>query len=79
MSEDQATKPAGRERRAGLFIRVGAGASAAGIALAAAGDEAIARWLTLGGLLVLVLGLHRFGRLGADPPGSSVRAPGESV
>lgn len=68
MSRDQTVNPRGRERQAGMLIRVGACASAAGIALAAAGDESIARWLTLGGLLVLVLGLHRFGRLGAERP-----------
>jgi hypothetical protein len=42
--------------------------TAAGIALAAVGDAAIGRWLVILGLLGLVVGLHRYGRLGADPP-----------
>ena len=75
MSRDPATNVSGRERRAGMLIRIGACASAAGIALAAAGDDNVARWLTLCGLLVLVLGLHRFGRLGADPPRPPAHPP----
>jgi hypothetical protein len=42
--------------------------TAAGIALAAVGDAAIGRWLVILGVLGLILGLHRYGRLGADPP-----------
>jgi hypothetical protein len=42
--------------------------TAAGIALAAVGDAAVGRWLVILGLLGLVVGLHRYGRLGADPP-----------
>jgi hypothetical protein len=41
---------------------------AAGIALAAIGDAEIGRWLVVAGALGLLLGLHRYGRLGADPP-----------
>lgn len=50
------------------LLRVGAVTTAVGIALAASGDPGLARWLVLGGLVLLVYGLHRFGRLGADEP-----------
>jgi hypothetical protein len=41
---------------------------AAGIALAAIGDGEIGRWLVIAGAIGLLVGLHRYGRLGADPP-----------
>ena len=55
-----------RERRVRRLIQVGACASAFGIAIAVAGDEAVSRWLVVGGLVLMILGLHRFGRLGTD-------------
>ena len=63
--------PAERRRReASTRTLLGAAGvtTVAGVALAATGDASISRFLTLGGLALLVVGLHRFGRLGADPP-----------
>jgi len=28
----------------------------------------VGKWLTVAGVLLLIAGLHRFGRMGADPP-----------
>jgi hypothetical protein len=42
--------------------------TAAGIGLAAVGDAAIGRWMVVVGVVGLIVGLHRYGRLGADPP-----------
>ena len=53
------------ERRARLLIAIGAAVLFAGIALAVTDDE-IGRWLIVGGVAVLFLGLHRFGRLGPE-------------
>lgn len=66
-----AEKPAAKrpnESRARSLLEVGACTTAVGIALAVTGDNDVSRWLTVAGLLLLVLGLHRFGRLGGDPP-----------
>jgi hypothetical protein len=72
MSERDTTPSAtGRERRPRILTQIGACASAVGIALAAAGDDGVSRWLVLGGVLTMIVGLHRFGRLGADPPRAS--------
>lgn len=60
-----------RAARAGntrTMLTVSAALSAAGITLAAIGDAAIGRWLVAAGSLGLIVGLHRYGRLGADPP-----------
>ena len=56
---------AAREAKVRTLIKLGACASAGGIGLAVLGDDAIARWVTLAGMVLLILGLHRFGRLGA--------------
>lgn len=58
----------GEEAKARTLLRVAGATTAVGILLASAGDESLARWLTLLGLSLLVFGLHRFGRLGADEP-----------
>jgi hypothetical protein len=63
--------PRSRARRAGsarTLLMVAGPFTAAGVALAAVGDAAIGRWLVVAGCLGLILGLHRYGRLGADPP-----------
>jgi hypothetical protein len=60
-----------RPRRAGnarTLLMVAGPFLAAGIALAAIGDAEIGRWLVVAGALGLLIGLHRYGRLGADPP-----------
>jgi hypothetical protein len=75
MSEVEVREPApprertrGQEAKVRVLLRVAGTTTAVGILLAAAGDESLARWLTLVGLVLLVVGLHRLGRLGADPP-----------
>ncbi|HET9952902.1 MAG TPA: hypothetical protein VFQ61_00285 [Polyangiaceae bacterium] len=56
------------EPKTRTLIQAGAVLTVFGIALSAAGDGSIGRWLTLGGMFVLIVGLHRFGRLGPDEP-----------
>jgi len=67
MSDEAAPKvePTGLERRTRIVILVGASLLLGGIALAVSDDE-FGRWLTVAGVLLLFLTLHRFGRLGAD-------------
>ncbi len=77
MSLSAETRPSSREHKARLLITTGAVAACVGIALAVAGDDELSRWLVLGGVAVLVLGLHRFGRLGADPPAETPSASRE--
>lgn len=62
------------ESSARSLLKIGACTTAAGIALAVTGDGDVARWLTLFGLALLIWGLHRFGRLGADASRESKRA-----
>jgi hypothetical protein len=45
------------------LIAIGAAVLFTGIALAVTDDD-IGRWLIVGGVSVLFVGLHRFGRLG---------------
>jgi hypothetical protein len=56
------------ERRARLLILVGAALMMFGIVLAL-GDDELARWLTVAGIVLSFVALHRFGRLG---PAASV-------
>lgn len=60
-----------RRRRARLALRAvacGALGTASGVVVSLLGVERLGIVLTLGGTLLLGWGLHRFGRLGADPP-----------
>jgi hypothetical protein len=57
-----------REPSVRILIKVAALSTTVGIALAVAGDNDIARWFVVVGLSLLVVGLHRFGRLGSDAP-----------
>jgi uncharacterized membrane protein HdeD (DUF308 family) len=70
---------AGRAARvsgAAQLLIVGAIGICAGIALSVTESEDVGAVLTLVGLALLLLGLHRFGRLGADPPGADhLRSP----
>lgn len=72
MSREDEAPPRAAERpsesSARTLIKIGACTSAAGIALAVTGDNAVSRWLTVLGIALLVWGLHRFGRLGNDRP-----------
>lgn len=61
-----------RQRRSRLAMRAvacGALGTASGVAISLLDLEGPGRVLTLAGALLLGWGLHRFGRLGADPPG----------
>ncbi|MGC4088893.1 MAG: hypothetical protein QM756_13530 [Polyangiaceae bacterium] len=49
-----------------MLVKIGAVSTVCGIVLAVADDQGVSILLTLGGVLLLVWGLHRFGRLGAD-------------
>ena len=51
-------------------MTVGAFGVISGIATSVLGAEDAGAVLTLVGLAMLLWGLHRLGRLGADPPGS---------
>lgn len=39
-----------------------------GIALCASDHEALGSWITIAGLVLMIYGLHRFGRTGPDDP-----------
>jgi hypothetical protein len=54
--------------RATQPLTVGAFGAISGIACSVLGAEDIGSMLTLAGLGMLLWGLHRLGRLGADPP-----------
>jgi hypothetical protein len=54
--------------RATQPLSVGAFGAISGIACSVLGAEEIGSMLTLAGLGMLLWGLHRLGRLGADPP-----------
>jgi hypothetical protein len=56
------------ERRARLLILTGAALMMFGIVLAL-GDDELSRWLTVAGIVISFVALHRFGRLG---PAASV-------
>jgi hypothetical protein len=49
-------------------VSVGASGTAAGVALGVMGWEDWSAVFTVAGALMLLWGLHRLGRLGADPP-----------
>jgi hypothetical protein len=60
-----------RERRVRLAtgpLSVGALGTVAGVVLSLLGGGDLAAGMTLAGALLLLYGLHRLGRLGADPP-----------
>jgi hypothetical protein len=59
------TQPTGIERRTRTLILVGTTFLLVGIALAVSEDD-WGRWITVAGVLILFVTLHRFGRLGAD-------------
>jgi len=69
-----------RQRRVRLAtgpLSVGALGTVAGVALSLLGGGDFAAGMTLAGALLLLYGLHRLGRLGADPPsaGAAERRP----
>lgn len=48
------------------LILVSAGLTLAGIAFSVSDDTSVGSWFTLAGLLLSIVALHRFGRLGPD-------------
>lgn len=49
-----------------VILAGAATAAAGGLALVGIDQSEIGRWLSLGGLLLLIYGIHTFGRLGED-------------
>jgi hypothetical protein len=68
MSEASERKAALREPNTRILLMVATTLGILGIALAAAGGETLAQAFTLIGLLAMIIGLHRYGRLGPDAP-----------
>lgn len=58
--------PRGKEeKRTRVLISAGAVLAVLGVAFAV-NDDDVGKWLTLAGVIALIVGLHRFGRLGTD-------------
>ena len=55
-------------RGARSLLAAGTSSALVGIGLSAGGSPELGSWVSVGSLLVLVYGLHRFGRSGADLP-----------
>ena len=53
------------EKRTRVLIGAGSVLAVLGIAFAV-NDDDVGKWLTLAGVIALIVGLHRFGRLGTD-------------
>lgn len=53
------------EKRTRVLIGAGSVLAVLGVAFSVSDDD-IGKWLTLAGMIALIVGLHRFGRLGAD-------------
>jgi hypothetical protein len=53
------------EKRTRVLISAGAVLAVLGVAFAV-NDDDVGKWLTLAGVIALIVGLHRFGRLGTD-------------
>lgn len=68
----EAAKPVGT---AGARSLLGAGATSVlvGIGLSAGGSPELGSWITVGALVLMIYGLHRFGRSGPDAP--SIASP----
>jgi hypothetical protein len=68
MSEASERKQALREPNTRILLLIATTLGVLGIALAASGGEDLPKVLTLVGLLAMIVGLHRYGRLGPDAP-----------
>ena len=62
-----ATSP-GQNAKTSSLIRVAGLSAALGIALSLTDYADVGRWLTVLGVILLLVGLHRFGRAGPDAP-----------
>ncbi|MFO7180220.1 MAG: hypothetical protein DIU78_016085 [Pseudomonadota bacterium] len=56
-----------RVRDTRRFLAGAAVVTVAGITLVVQDETGLGRWLVVFGMIALVVGLHRFGRLGPDP------------
>ena len=56
------------ESKSRSVLAAAAAATLVGIALCIGENQALGAWVTLAGLLGLIYGVHRFGRLGPEPP-----------
>ena len=57
-----------REPNTRILLLIASTLGVLGIALAAADSEDLAKIFTLIGLVLMIVGLHRYGRLGPDEP-----------
>jgi hypothetical protein len=55
-----------QERSSRTLLAAGLTAVVVGIALSVTDSAALGSWLTVGALVLVILGLHRFGRTGPD-------------
>lgn len=60
-----------RVARATVTVAAGAVGTAGGMVVSLYGAEGAGAGLTIAGALLMLWGLHRYGRLGADPPEAS--------
>jgi predicted cobalt transporter CbtA len=70
------TNSAARLKTTRSLILAAGALAVSGIALSATGSEDFGKWLTLLGVALLVVGLHRFGRSGPDEALELEPAPG---
>jgi len=49
-----------------IILAIAATAATGGLALSGTNHGEVGRWISLGGLLLLIYGIHTFGRLGED-------------
>lgn len=66
---------ASKSRRAARALLMGAGGLATGLALSLSGIQGAGAGLTAAGAVMMLWGLHRYGRLGADPANGSANEP----
>lgn len=73
MSVSAERKQALREPNTKVLLSIAATAGVLGIALSVTGSDSLAQALVLIGLVLMIAGLHRYGRLGPDAPIAFVR------
>lgn len=68
MDKNQRSDRPGMAMRAARTLAAGAAGTSAAVALSLFGAESTAAGLALMSVPMMLWGLHRYGRLGADPP-----------
>ena len=61
-------KDSRRESKSRSLLAACTTAALVGIALCTGANQELGAWITLAGLLGLIFSVHRFGRLGPEPP-----------